>query len=332
MHISFNTSPSGLNLNTGYGLAGYGIVTAMQRVGHTVGYKDSSAKVELAFCMPDASDWSNPDAYHIQMTPWESTKLPWGWIENFNLADEVWATSQWVADLYKREGVTVPIRVYEHGIDPMWTPRRRRRADGPIKFLHVGEPAPRKGGQMALEAFHDAFGDSRDVHLTIKAWTNSTVRVYDRKHVSILGQPQDLYNNVKTRYDDCSEAEMVYIFHRHDALVYPSMGEGFGLIPLQALGTGMVTICTEAWAPYKRFLEPELSLGSTLVDSQWETMHPGKFYLPDYDDLKSAYLYTAENFNRLAGRAYRNSFKVHKEYDWSVLTNNALQHIVDEFG
>jgi len=330
MHISFNTSPSGLNLNTGYGLAGYGIVTAMQRVGHVVTYKDPSAPVELAFCMPDASDWSNADAYHIQMTPWESTKLPWGWIENFNLADEVWATSQWVAELYKREGVTVPIRVYEHGIDPMWTPRRRKPG-GKIKFLHVGEPAPRKNGQMAMEAFRDVFGNRTDVQLTIKAWENSTVRVYDRKHISILGRPQEVYNNVITRNDDCSEAEMVHIFHTHHALVYPSMGEGFGLIPLQALGTGMPTICTEAWAPYVRFLEPELSLGSVLVLSDHQNMHPGMFYLPNYEELKDAYLYTAENYNRLAGRAYRNSFKVHEEYDWSLLTNNALKEVVERF-
>ena len=329
MHISFNTSPSGLNLDTGYGLAGFGIVTSLQRCGHTVTFKDSTAPVEIAFCMPDDAEWSNPTAYHIQMTPWESTKLKPGWAINFNKADEVWATSQWVADVYRAEGVTVPVYVYEHGIDLDWTPRRRR-AGNVIKFLHVGEPAPRKGGQMAMEAFHDVFGDRKDVSLTIKAWRYSAIRVYDRQG-SIVGLPQDVYPNVKAIYNNLEGPEMVYLFHQHDVLVYPSMGEGFGLIPLQALATGMPTICTEAWAPYRRFLSPELALESTLVDSPHPIMHPGCFYLPDYEGLKKSYRYAADNFDRLAGVAYKNSFIVRDEYSWDYLTQKAFKHIVEMF-
>jgi len=178
----------------------------------------------------------------------------------------VWATSQWVADVYKSEGVTVPIFVYEHGIDTDWTPRRRYTDNGVVRFLHVGEPAPRKGGQMAMEAFRDVFGDRKDVRLTIKAWRHSTIRVYDRQK-SIIGLPQDVYPNMKTIYNNLEGPEMVHLFHQHDVLVYPSMGEGFGFIPLQALATGMPTICTEVWAPYRRFLSPELALGSKLVPS-----------------------------------------------------------------
>lgn len=330
MRISFNTSPSGLNLDTGYGLAGFGIVTSLQRLGHEVRFKDHDAPVEFSLSMPDASEWSNPNAYHIQCTPWESTKLKPDWLEfmNYN-CDEQWATSQWVADVYKAEGVTVPIHVYEHGIDPMWTPRRRR-VDGALKFLHVGEPAPRKGGQMAMEAFRDTFGDSKDVHLTIKAWGTSNVRVFDRQR-SIKGLPHELYDNITTIYNNCNEAEMVYIYHSHHALVYPSMGEGFGFIPIQAMATGMPTICTEVWAPYKRFLIPELALGSTLIDSAWPTMHPGQFYEPSYDDLKAAYAYTADNYDTLAGRSFKLSFAVRSAYDWDTLTKNAFKHIEEKF-
>jgi len=253
------------------------------------------------------------------------------WAINFNKADEVWATSQWVADVYKSEGVTVPIFVYEHGIDADWTPRRRRVRDDVIKFLHVGEPAPRKGGQMAMEAFHDVFGDRKDVSLTIKAWRHSSIRVYDRQK-SILGLPQDMYPNMKTIYNNFEGPAMVYLFHQHDVLVYPSMGEGFGFIPLQALATGMLTVCTEIWAPYKDYLLPELSLGSKLVDSPHPVMHPGQFYEPDYEDLKRAYLSAVNDFDRLAGKSYKNALKVRDAYNWDNLTNKAFAHIVERFG
>lgn len=306
------------------------MVTSLQRLGHTVPFQSATAPVEIAFCQPDYSEWSNPDAFHIQYTPWESTEIDEQWVEAFNLADEVWTPSDLVAGWYKEAGVKVPIRVYEHGIDPMYRPIRRRSKDR-INFLHVGEPAERKGGQMTLEAFREVFGDREDVHLTIKAWQSSTVRVFDRKHQSIIGLP-NTYNNVTTIFNNCSEVEMVYIFQRNDVLVYPSWGEGFGLIPLQSLAQAMPTICTEVWAPYREYLLPELSLGSTLTDSPWPEMHKGKMFKPSYEDLCNSLRWVSENFENASGRAYRNAYKVKEHYDWDTLTENIFKPIVERFG
>lgn len=329
MKISFNTVVGNLNLNNGYGIAGYNMCLALKELGHEVPFCDSSALVEIAFCQPDYSDWSNDDALHIQYTPWESTELPPGWLDAFNEnCDEVWTPSPLIAQWYSDAGVEKPIYVYEHGIDHMWSPKRRRRGSK-LKFLHLGEPAPRKGGQMAMEAFRTAFGDRTDVHLTIKSWGASRVRVKKRGH--IIGTPHGRYQNVTTITDDYDEADLVSIFHSHDALVYPGWGEGFGLIPLQGLATGMPTICTEAWAPYKRFLLPELSLSSRLVDSPWPQIHRGKMFEPSFDDLVAAYRAVDENYERMAGLSFRNSFQVHKDYDWVELTKNSFDRIVKRF-
>jgi glycosyltransferase involved in cell wall biosynthesis len=331
MRISFNTVLGNLNLNHGYGIAGYNMVRSLQKLGHEVPFAAGDAPVEIAFCQPDYSDWSNPDAYHIQYTPWESSDLPDGWVDAFNdNSDEVWTTSPLVAKWYAEAGVVKPIYVYEHGIDHMWTKKRRKRGER-LKFLHVGEPAPRKGGQMAFEAFREVFGDRKDVHLTIKAWNQSNVRVYSKPSKSILGLPHEMYENITTIYNDMSDPEMVNLFRAHDVLIYPGWGEGFGLIPLQALATGMPTIVPTAWAPYARFVLPELDLDTTLVDSPWPAIHTGKMFRPDYEDLKEALRTADEDFDRLAGRAFRNSFDVHKEYDWLQLTKNAFAHIEEKF-
>lgn len=330
MEISFVTNIGNLTLANGYGVAGFNVVTSLQRLGHTVPFASATAPVEIAFCQPDYSDWSNPDAYHIQYTPWESNELPEGWVEAFNdNCDEVWTPSALIARWYKEAGVTKPIYVYEHGIDPIWTPKRRRRS-GPLKFLHVGEPAPRKGGQMASDVFHSVFGNSQDVHLTIKAWTRSDIRVYNNKK-SIIGSPHTVYKNVTTIYDEIETPELVKLFHEHDVLVYPGWGEGFGLIPLQALATGMPTICTEAWAPYARFLEPDLALGSQLVNNPWSHIHTGKMFKPDVNHLKHAFKCVEADFDKYAGRAYRRAFSVRSEYDWDMLTENAFDRIVKKF-
>ncbi len=326
MRISFVTNHGNLSLTNGFGIAGFNLVTSLQRLGHTVRFADEEAPVEIAFCQPDYSEWSNPDAYHIQYTPWESTVLPPGWVEAFNEnCDEVWTPSPLIMQWYRDAGVTTPIFVYEHGIENIWTPKRRRRGDK-LRFLHVGEPAPRKAGQMAMEAFIDVFGEREDVSLTIKAWNRSTVRV--KKHGSIIGNPQVVYKNVKTVYDELTPEQMVSLFHHHDALIYPSWGEGFGLIPLQAMATGMPTICTEAWAPYKEFLEPALRLSSRLVDSPWPQTHMGKMFEPSYTDLIEAMKFVDREYERVAGLAYRTSFKVIEHYDWDNLTREAFDRIV----
>lgn len=329
MRISFNTNPGNLNLNTGYGVAGYNVVRSLQNLGHEVYFKDVEAPVEIAMCMPDFSSWSNSKAYHIQYTPWESTQLKPGWKEAFNgNCDEVWTTSPLIAKWYKRAGVTKPIFVYEHGIDPIWTPRRRKRGDV-LRLLHVGEPASRKGGQMTFEAFKEVFGDREDVHLTIKAWNRSNVREYSGKN--IVGLPHDHHANVTTIYNDFNTAEMVFMMHRHHALIYPSWGEGFGFIPLEAMATGLPTIAPGSWAPYHRFIQPELNLKSDLVQSPWPIEHPGKMFKPSYDDLLDKMRALDEDYDRLAGRAYRASFDIRKEYSWEHVTTQAWDRIVEKF-
>jgi glycosyltransferase involved in cell wall biosynthesis len=328
MEISYTTAVNNLSKTNGFGVAGYNLVVSLQSLGHRVTFQSETAPVEIAFCQPDYSDWSNENAYHIQYTPWESTKLRDGWMEAFNdTCDEVWATSPWVAQVYKDNGVTRPIYVYEHGVEKIWTPKRRRK-DGPLKYIVVGEPAPRKNGQLAFETFIRTLGD-KDATLTIKAWHRSNIRVYKGGH--IVGSPHMLYDNVNTIYEELTEPELVKLYHDHDVMIYLSTGEGFGLIPLQAMATGMPVICVDAWAPYKHLLLPELKVSSSLGHHPWQNMHPGEMFIPHKESIEAAMVESYENFDRLAGKAYKNAFLVHEEYDWTKKTEEAFDRIIATF-
>lgn len=329
MKISFSTVPGNLNLNVGYGYAGFNMVRSLQRLGHEVPFQDASVPLQIHFSQPS---WYNFEdhQYKIGYTPWESSGLPTGWLERLNEIDELWTPSALMGNWYKEAGVTAPIHIYEHGVDHIWSNQRRREPKGALRFLHHGEPAPRKGGQMAVDAFREAFGDSKDVHLTIKSHGTATVRAMDRRG-SILGTVNHKYSNVSLIEKMLSESELVALYQSHHALVYPGYGEGFGLIPLQAMATGMPTICTGAWAPYERLLLPELNLSSTMIDSPWPRMHPGKMFKPSYEQLVESYKAVYENYNTLAGQAYRNGFKVHEQYDWDALTESAFAHVVEKF-
>lgn len=330
MKISFFTPGENTTLTNGFGVAGYGMVTALQRLGHEVPYKDPAAPVEFSFCQPQYWEWASPTSYKIGYVPWESTRLPESWLAPMGRVDEIWATSEWAKLVYEKHGFE-NIRVYEHGVDASeWSRKRRRPENRPegtakFRFLHIGEPAPRKAGQLVYDTFVDLFGDNPDVTLTIKSNGYNTVRGKNNAH------PHIAQKNVKLLTQEMSTFELVDLVKRHDALVYPSWGEGFGLIPLQALATGMPVICTANWAPYRHLLLPELTLPSRLTPSPWPDMHPGMMYEPDAGRLAEMMKLCANSseYQTLSARAFANSFKVESEYDWDRLTQEAFQHIFD---
>lgn len=316
-----------MRINVGYGYAGYNMITSLQRLGHDVPFQDPTAKVQIHMSQPAWYEFFKGQ-YKIGFTPWESSELPEGWREDFNTLDELWTPSPLVARWFEEAGVTVPIFVYEHGIPPEWVPVQRNLT-GPIKFLHVGEPAPRKGGQMAYEAFLDVFGKSNEATFTIKAHTNSGIREFD-KEGSIIGIPDDR-PGVNVIREILSGSDLINLFNNHDCLVYPGYGEGYGLIPLQGIASGLPTICTTAWAPYERLILPELALSSKVIDSPWEVIHPGTMFEPSYTDLVAAYKHVANNRESISGKAYKNAFDAQREYNWDSLTEKAFAHIIKMF-
>lgn len=329
MKVSFYTVKGDIRKDNGFGYAGYNIRKSLTNLGHDVSMDDDGADFQLNFCHPVYYPGSDSQ-YQIGYSPWESSTLPEGWLKGFNSVNEVWTTSQKCKEWFEDAGVKQQIKVYEHGVEDIWTAKHRKPKDK-VKFLHLGEPAPRKGGQMAFDAFSMAFGARDDVHLTIKAHTHSTIRAYASTFHrggprSILGLPHEVYKNVTLIDDKLSTDELVELYHSHDVLVYPSWGEGFGLIPLQALATGMPTICTGAWAPYERFLG-DLSLNSTENESRWPDFHPGKMFKPDIHHLAELYRHSFNNYTALSKKFFDNAESVHSEYNWDTLTKKAFSHL-----
>lgn len=317
-----------MKTNNGYGHAGTKIVDSLKELGHTVGFQTPKSPVQLNFSQPDYFKLHR-NQYQISYTPWESTVVPERWRESLSLVDEIWTTSDWCANVFEDNGYR-DVRVFPHGIDPIWSPRRRRESDV-IKFLHVGEPAPRKAGQMVVDAFTKLFGNDPRYSLTLKVFKHNTTRIYNNYiDKNILGLPNVLYNNIYIIDKDMTTEELVKLYHEHDVLVYPSYGEGFGFIPLQALATGMPTICTDGWAHYDQYIGP-LKLKSELIDSPWPFPHEGKVFEPNYKHLLELMRDVSINFKAYSGYYYAQSTKIHEDYNWLQLTNNAFDHVFKKF-
>jgi glycosyltransferase involved in cell wall biosynthesis len=246
-----------------------------------------------------------------------------------NHCDELWTTSDWCANVFEDNGFK-NVKVFPHGVDPMWTSKKRQRKET-LKFLHIGEPAPRKGGQMVVDAFSYLFGNKPGYSLTIKCFNQNSTRIYNNYiDKNIIGLPNELYKNIHINTKVLSDEELVRLYHEHDVLVYPTYGEGFGFIPLQALASGMPTISTYNWAQYENYIGP-LKLKSELIDSPWDYMHEGKVFEPKYQHLLELMRDVDLNFKAYSAYYYTQSTKIHEEYNWLRLTNNAFDHIFKKF-
>lgn len=309
MRISHGTRIKNINPTNGYGYATTRMMENLEKLGHEFVQNDPTAPVQMWFDQPHHWKWEDSDQYRIGYHPWESTKLKYGWAEKMNETDEIWTPSPLIAEWYRKAGVKPPIYVYEHGVDKIWSPRRRKITDK-IRFLHVGFEAARKGGFDVMRAFARAFPNRDDVELTLKMINP--------------GWNINYYRNVKIVNGPLPVEKMVELFHSHHVYVYPSWGEGFGLTPLQAMATGMPTITLPAWAPYKRFLDPNLAINSKLVSSQWPKIHPGKLFAPSQDDIVDRMRWVADNYDSAHNLALSRTDDISKEYDWLNLTKQAF--------
>lgn len=310
MRISHGTRFTNQAKHNGYGYATERMLDSLSRLGYEVNQNDPTAEVEIWFDQPQHWKWSNPEAYHIGYHPWESTELLPGWLEIMNACDEIWTPSPLIAEWYAKAGITVPIYVYEHGVDRVWT-EKKRVVDGPFEFLHVGFEAARKGGVDTMTAFRKAFRGSPDYRLTLKM-VNAGWKVPEYGHLRIMN-------------DKLGINELVELFHNSHAFVYPSRGEGFGLTPLQAMATGMPTITVPAWAPYKEYLIPNLSLPATLAISPWEEIHPGKIFRISQDDVIDRMRDVVENYDTYHEVQLAMVEDLRVKYDWDRLTSQAFK-------
>lgn len=301
-----------MNVTNGYGYATDRMIDSLQRLGHTIRTNDATAPVEIWFDQPHHWKWRKSQ-YKIGYHPWESTRLQKGWVDLMNQTDEIWTPSPLIAKWYAEDGVEKPIYVYEHGVDRVWSPQKREVKDK-IMFLHVGAEAARKGGWDVMTLFRRAFPTRKDVGLTLKIVNRKWTDIEKVGRINIINRKMSL-------------TELVSMFHSHHVYAYPSWGEGFGLTPLQAMATGMPTITVPDWAPYKRFLDPRLTLSAKLKPSPWQQIHPGKMLRPSFDDLVDRMRWVADNYDDAHQFALSQTGAVQDEYDWDSLTREAFDNL-----
>lgn len=307
MHISFNNPDS--HVDTGFGHATFKIMTTLAKLGYPV-VRNRKSAVEITFAHPAFYQFIGETSYKVGYTAWESTKLQSGWDKKLEVIDELWVPNTFCKNVFS-EHFDKNIRVFPHGISENFTPVKREVKDKFI-YLHMGFPAVRKNLKDAVNSFLENFAGREDVELWIKGYDTSTIFTTEKNIKLISGS---------LPYD-----EIVKIMHQANAMIYPTWGEGFGLIPLQAMATGLPVILTDGWADYQ-YLANDLIVDTTLEESPWQKIHPGAMFKPNYETLVQKVSEVYNDYNRHSQNFYNNTEHIHNEWSW----NNKVETHFNEF-
>lgn len=323
MYSDYSTNDSG------YATASNNLYNQLYEAGYDVAQLSQEAEINISFAVPQHHILL-ANAYNVLYSAHETTEICDRWVRCLNKADEIWATSSWIADVYKAK-VDKPVYVVPHGVSGKFIPAKRKVKDNKFVFLHLGEPYIRKGGQVTVEAFIEEFGHNEDVILLIKSYKmGHTIRIPDED--GNLVPPEKLYRNIITINDSLSFSEYLKVLHNTHCLVYPSWGEGFGMMPLEAMASGMPVISSWEWAEYKdeikHKIESDLVPVPSNIPNYLKESYLGEIYMPRKESIRKLMREVYENHEQEFKESSVKAVKIHKEWNWEdVIAKYALPRL-----
>lgn len=211
-------------------------------------------RIKLTHLTPDtALNYFEKDKYNILRLFWETDKLPEGWIEPCNKANEIWTSSSAMAELFRASGVKVPIYWFPQPIDIAEgdKPYGKFEIDGHKGFMFytIAQWIERYNFKTLITAYWEAFAGRDDVSLLLKTYrVNYTEQEQDKiildiqnwkKEFRIKNTPRILFTPNLLTHDQIME-----LHNTGDCYITATRGDGWNRPIQEALLLGKPVIST----------------------------------------------------------------------------------------
>jgi len=247
----------------------------------------------------------------------ETDQIPKRWVEVANRFDLVVVPSRFCRDAFTRSGVTSPIVIIPHGLEPEYRRYKVRRNQSPFVFYNTFSASSfpvRKGCEELIRCFTKAFEGRDDVVLHLRTQDAGKIRewreAYDRSGlIKIL------------RFEECDTAEYASFFSRAHCTVHPSKGEGFGLVPFQSIAceTPVIAMPVSGMADYLTEENAMLLRNTGKVDGTGWGGQAGEYYGIDEEHLVELLQYAVDNHDQEQEKVSRAGRELRRQYTWETV-------------
>lgn len=266
---------------------------------------DEMASVSVHMGVPFSCKGWYEGQHRVCFTMWETTVLPPKFVRWLNQYDQILVPCQHNVPVFAAHHPNV--NYVPLGVDrTIWFPKKRKE-NKVFKFMAGGSLWERKGIDAVVTAFKRLDLPDAELHLKMAPHARDI--------------PDDAHgDNIFFHRKWMTMGEQVDFFRSADCWVAPARGEGFGLIPLQAISAGVPTIVT-ASSGQAQFAH----LASSIVKSSPQPCRwGGKWDEPNISDLVRLMRHHYENRVGLQVDA-REKAVLADEFSW----DNAANLLVD---
>lgn len=293
---------------------------------------DRSAPVGIFYGFPfdvPAAFFGHP--FRIGGFVCETDRIAPTWVEVCNSLNLVMVPSSFCRRAFHDSGVTVPVMIVPHGLEPEYRPVTRKRRDKPLIFYNVfneGSLLERKNAEELIRCFLDAFGSTGD-ECVLRLRTGISRQLVDIRLRYDFGEAIRL-----DLPDGRDTAAFARIYSEVHCTVHPSRGEGFGLIPFQSIAceTPVIAPAATGMADYLNDRNAMCLRTSGRTAGVLDGNQAGTYFIIDEAHLVELLRHAHTNWEheyrkvRAAGPEFR------VRYSWDSVLNELIDVIEEVLG
>ena len=232
--------------------------------------------------------------------------------------DQLWCPSTFCQSVFQKS-LSIPVKIIPHYVND-WSFRKKIKKPS-LTYLSIFNSSSRilrKNPFLIIRGFKEAFGKSTEHKLILKV---TNCEQFLLKELTLCSEGYDIA--IITDFLDWQSQKSLY--HLADWIISLHSGEGFGLVPLEALACGTPSIAT-AWSGTEDFLIADvnsLKVDYKLIAAE-DDFFFGNWAEPSLNSFKETLIKSTDvDLLEFGENAFKTSL-LHSFSDTVRLTKNAI--------